>query len=156
MGYNNPKFLSQIKGDEAIQFNEQEFHRSNNNATTRLLKEHKEHGGLIIAVDFDNTIYDYHAAGADYSEVIDLVKRAIRLEHKIFIFTANQDHDFVIAQCLAIGLGVLPINTSEMDHLFPSRKPFYNILLDDRAGLASTMVSLTTVLDFQELNNRAG
>ena len=36
----------------------------------RLLEEYKKYGELIVAFDYDNTIFDYHNNGGDYSCVI--------------------------------------------------------------------------------------
>lgn len=45
----------------------------------RLLEEYKKYGKLIVAFDYDNTIFDYHNNGGDYSCVIELLKRCARL-----------------------------------------------------------------------------
>lgn len=45
----------------------------------RLLEEYKKYGELIVAFDYDNTIFDYHNNGGDYSCVIELLKRCARL-----------------------------------------------------------------------------
>jgi len=126
------------------------YHLNNLTAPLRLYRELKVHGKLLVAVDFDSTIYDYHEEGVDYSHTVELVKRAISLGHEVYIFTANVDHDLVRQYCVEVGLGELQINTNSLEHLFPSRKPFYNILLDDRAGLAMTIEHLTSILDAQE------
>lgn len=124
----------------------------NKNATSRLIEEYEKYKSLVIAVDFDDTVFDFHNRGADYSKIINAVKRAIKLGHKVFIFTANTEYETIAKHCKNIDLGVLPINEGPLDHLFPSRKPYYNLLLDDRAGLSAALKSLTKTLDYQENN----
>lgn len=78
----------------------------------RLLEEYKKYGKLIVAFDYDNTIFDYHNNGGDYSCVVNLLSP----------FTSSR--------------------------LFPnSKKPYYNILLDDRAGLEESYEILKYVVD---------
>jgi hypothetical protein len=113
----------------------------------RLILEYKEHGNLIVAVDFDNTIYDYHQAGLELEATIDIVKATIAAGLEVFIFTANEDHELVRRHCTAIFGQPLAINTNSLNHLFDSRKPFYSILLDDRAGLNSAIWQLAWVVE---------
>lgn len=47
----------------------------------RLLEEYHKYGKLIVA--FDNTIFDYHNNGGDYSEVINLLNKCYKLEFDI-------------------------------------------------------------------------
>ena len=42
----------------------------------RLIHEYEKHPELIVAFDFDNTIFDTHENGGDYSDVIELLKAA--------------------------------------------------------------------------------
>lgn len=51
----------------------------------RLKGEYDKYGKLIVA--FDNTIYDFHNNGGDYSEVIELLKECIKLEFDLILFT---------------------------------------------------------------------
>ena len=105
----------------------------------RLVKNYKEHGSLIIAFDFDNTIYDYHKEGLNLKRAINAIRKAHELGHEVYCFTANNNEDFVKEFCL-LTLGFTPaINKSSIDHLFGTRKPFYSLLLDDRAGLSSAL-----------------
>ena len=41
----------------------------------RLKHEIEKYGKIFIAFDFDNTIFDYHNQGKDYSEIISLLKK---------------------------------------------------------------------------------
>mgnify|MGYP006169749973 CR=1 FL=1 len=105
----------------------------------RLLKEYKEHGKLVIAFDFDNTVYDFHKAGLNLKRARAAIIQAKSLGHEVYCFTANNDENFVKDFC-KLTLGFIPaINESSIDHLFGTRKPFYSLLLDDRAGLSSAL-----------------
>lgn len=55
----------------------------------RLKGEYDKYGKLIVA--FDNTIYDFHNNGGDYSEVIELLKECIKLEFDLILFTVDPD-----------------------------------------------------------------
>ena len=50
-----------------------------NSSFLRLYKEYKQYGSLVIAYDFDNTVYDFHQKGNTYWNVI----------HEIFIEELN-------------------------------------------------------------------
>lgn len=54
----------------------------------RLLEEYKKYG---VAFDYDNTIFDYHNNGGDYSCVIELLKRCARLGFELVLFTCDED-----------------------------------------------------------------
>ena len=120
-------------------------------AVERLEKEYEEHGNLIIAFDFDNTIYDYHNAGLDMECTISALKKAYELGLELFCFTANKDHELVssvVEKTLGIPVSKQRINSSSLDHLFVGRKPFYSLLLDDRAGLDSSLRTLNQLIFF--------
>ena len=109
----------------------------------RLIKEWEEHGRLIIAFDFDNTVYDYHKQGLDLTRIRKAVIEAHRAGHEVYCFTANNDQKFVKEFCKLV-LGFEPeINYASID--FGTRKPFYSLFLDDRAGLGSAIQTLETV-----------
>lgn len=92
------------------------------NCKRRLLEEYYKYGKLTVAFDFDNTIYDYHKNGGDYSEVIQLLQDCSKLGFELILFT--------------------------------SKKPYYNILLDDRAGLEESYEILKYVVDEIKLNQQ--
>lgn len=118
-------------------------------AINRLKKEVSDHASLVVGVDFDNTLYDFHNAWLDLEPTIKIVKAAHEAGIEIFIFTANVDHDFVRSHVKEIlDIDNVQINTNSLEGLFDSRKPFYSLLLDDRAGLKSSLWQLAVVLDW--------
>jgi hypothetical protein len=57
----------------------------------RLLEEYHKYRKLIVAFDFDNTIFDYHNTGGDYSCVIELLKECSLLGFEMILFTTDED-----------------------------------------------------------------
>ena len=120
----------------------------------RLKNEYDKYGKLIVAFDFDNTIYDFHKNEGDYSEVIDLLKECIKLEFDLILFTVDEDPDKVSEKVRWLVSNDLWSYKSS--HFFVntgplfsgSRKPYYNILLDDRAGLEESYNILKQVIDY--------
>lgn len=112
----------------------------------RLLNEYQEYQKLIVAFDFDNTIFDYHNKGIDCSEIIDLLKRCSDKGFTMILFTCTDKEDrldWKKRYCEHFGIKVDFINESPVMN---TRKPFYNILLDDRAGLEEAANLLNSVL----------
>jgi hypothetical protein len=116
----------------------------------RLYEEFKRYGSLAIGVDFDNTIYDFHKKGYKYETVINLCIRAVDLGMKVHIFTANPDHELVERYCAEKGIQIEGINTCGVKLGWDSRKPFYSLLLDDRAGLISAVEDLDRLVSILE------
>jgi hydroxymethylpyrimidine pyrophosphatase-like HAD family hydrolase len=125
-----------------------------NNVGTRLLKEWIEHKELIIAVDFDNTIFDYHEQGHDYSDIINVLKRAKKIGAYIIIYTAADSGRYPsIKKYLNennIPFDNINENKAGLPFASSNSKVYYNVLLDDRAGLESAFKSLVYALRSME------
>lgn len=125
-------------------------------ATTRLIQEFEAHNGLIIGVDFDDTIYDFHQRGfiEDITKVVELLKD---LQNNfgctLCVWSANRDESHVKAEWDRLGLRIDYYNESPMKKFNPS-KPYFNVLLDDRAGLDSTFKQLIKVRDYALEQNK--
>lgn len=116
----------------------------------RLHEWYTRNGSLIVAYDFDNTVYDFHHKGHDYSEVVTLLRRAKRAGCYLIVFTGNQDEQFVKAYLHEQGIPYDVVNEQApfLDVKSRSaRKIYYNILLDDAAGLESACKQLGQFLD---------
>lgn len=113
----------------------------------RLFREYQRYGSLWIYVDYDNTIYDFHKKGYTYQNLIEVLILAKAIGNKIVIFTANPDHGEVYRHCESIGLEIEGINIDGHKLGWESRKPFYNLLLDDRAGLESAYKDLKKLVN---------
>lgn len=103
----------------------------------RLVDEYKKHGSIVIAYDFDNLVFDYHSKGHDYSEVIDILKEAKELGCFLIVFTAEQDTEKVKSHLTSNQIPFDAINENPPFFKSQSRKIYFNLLLDDRAGLLS-------------------
>lgn len=126
-----------------------DYFLDNSNCDNRLLQDYRTHKSIVVAVDFDNTIYDFHKAGILFTRVIKLLKRCNALGFPVVIFTANTDHALVKAHCAGIGIDITGINENVIPG-FTGGKIYYNILLDDRAGLPSAYGTLRYVVDIAE------
>lgn len=111
----------------------------------RLFNNYKEHGKLIIAFDFDNTIFDYHNTGGDFSEVIALLQECNMYNFTMVLFTSNEGErlEFCKKFCAEHNIRIDYVNESPV---MPTRKPFYSLLLDDRAGLGCAMRTLDKLM----------
>ena len=61
----------------------------------RLITEYNKHKNLIIAFDFDNTVFDYHKEGNqyEYDDVIDLLKYCYDLGMTLVLYTCEENID---------------------------------------------------------------
>ena len=114
------------------------------NVVKRLLSEWDTHGKLIIAYDFDNTVFDYHSQGHTYDEIISLLQRCKRIGAYMILFTAANDVrlPFIKEYLGRLGIPCDAINENMPGMETTGRKIYYNILLDDRAGLFSAYQAL--------------
>lgn len=115
----------------------------------RLMQEYRTHGKLIVALDFDDTVFDFHKKGRRYDRVLDVIRKCQKLGFHIMLFTGTPDTQWP-SQCAYLeerGITVTCINKNPMPLPFGNHgKPYYNILLDDRAGLGQAYVILSSVI----------
>lgn len=106
----------------------------------RLLNEWIKHGKIIIALDFDNTIYPF----GDFDntneilETIDLVKQCQLVGCYVVIHTScdKSRYDEIKKYCIEKGIEISSINTNPIPLKYGNEgKVYANIYLDDRAGL---------------------
>lgn len=124
-------------------FNEDHY-MDNINVSERLVKEWMEHGSLIIAYDYDNTVFDYHGEGQDYSRVIKLLQECKQLGAYLYVFTScgEEKYPAIESYLTTNNIPYDAINEAPANLPFKGRKPYYNVLLDDRAGLKSAYHAL--------------
>lgn len=125
----------------------------------RLKREFREHKSLVIGFDFDNTIFDYHEKGLELNPVIELLARCSDLGFTMCLYSLTSPSDKIginslqnkVRFCNNLEIKVHHVNESPLLHSNqdPSApyKPFFSILLDDRAGLPSAYTILKTTLD---------
>ena len=115
----------------------------------RLLAEYKKYDELIVGIDFDNTIKPINPEH-DCEEIISLLQRCSQ-DPKIVLclWSICQDEkeiEFKVNYCTERGIKIDYVNTSPFKMGIGS-KQFFNVLLDDRAGLESAYCNLKYVLD---------
>lgn len=115
----------------------------------RLLKMYAQHPRLLLAIDFDDTLFDFHKTGATYPRAVAAVRAAQAAGFYITIFTASakERYSFIIEHCASLGIKVDAINRNVIESPFGNDgKIFYNLLIDDRAGLRQALDTLEQVL----------
>lgn len=116
----------------------------------RLWSEYVKHGRLIVALDVDGTVFDFHNQQATYPRVIQLMRECEALGFYIMVFTARGSDTLphAIEHVRSLGLTVASVNANPFPLPYGNNgKPYYNVLLDDRAGLASAYATLRAVVD---------
>ncbi len=119
------------------------------NAVERLLKEYRKHPRLIVAVDFDDTVFDYHGGGENHEKVLQLLRDCKKHNFYIVVWTASDPSRFDEMKLFLSdrGIKIDSINENPIPLPFGNHKKiYYNILLDDRAGLKSAVDTLETLL----------
>ena len=102
--------------------------------TKRLYNEYLKYDNLFVAFDFDNTVFDYHKVGDTFPKVESLLRELKDLNITLILFTGNEGDKLVniVEYCKNNGYEPTFINENP---IMDTRKPYYNILLDDRAGV---------------------
>lgn len=117
-----------------------------NSSFIRLYEEYLKYNSLIIAYDFDNTVYDFHKKGGSYTEVIKLLQ-SLKLKGCLCIcFTANEDEEFVRNYCKSWNIPLDKLNENPDFFKSNAKKIYYNAFLDDRAGLQQVYQELSLLL----------
>ncbi len=124
-----------------------DYYLNEDNCNKRLLEDYYKYNTLILAVDFDNTIYDFFNKWLEFNDVLKLLKRAVALNMKIVIYTASVEYEKIEKYCERIGLKIEGINKNLLKEFENSGKIYYNLLLDDRAGLPSAYNQLLFVVE---------
>ena len=117
----------------------------------RLFKEYDAHSRLIIAVDFDDTVFDYHNTGSTHERVLALLKDCKRANFYVVVFTASapEKFPFIREYMQNKGIEIDSINQNPVPLPFGNHgKIYYNVLLDDRAGLKDTCNVLSSLLEY--------
>lgn len=114
--------------------------------TERLRSDYLKHKHLYVAFDYDNTVFDYHHKGVDYSKIINLLRVCKQLNFTMILFTANEGADLIKALSY-LKEHAIPFDLINENPLMKTRKPYYNILLDDRAGLEEAYLNLKKLTD---------
>lgn len=127
--------------------------KTNNKYKTRLYQEWKQHGKIIIAVDYDDTLFPWKYKSpedlANLDKTIQLLRTAKETGAYIVIFTCSDPdrHEEIQAYCEKIRLPIDAINSNPIDLPYGKHgKVYANIFLDDRAGLTESLEQLEEVM----------
>lgn len=111
----------------------------------RLFKEWVTYSKIILAVDFDDTLYPWGFLGneKDRAKTIKLVREAQSVGAYIVIFTASDKNRYneIIRYCKMLGITIDTINQNPIDLPYGNNggKIFYNHNLCDRSGLKGSL-----------------
>ncbi|MBZ9693268.1 hypothetical protein [Clostridium sp. M14] len=130
-----------------------DYYLNYENCLNRLKEEYNRYGKIIIAYDFDDTIFDFHKVGNRYENVIKLLKDCRHIGRFICFTASNKDRYKFIKNY--INRNNIPCdNINEGFEGMPNGvKPYYNILLDDRGGLITSYFLLKDLLNYIKNKN---
>jgi len=125
----------------------------------RLVDEWVQHDRIIIAVDFDDTIFPFRLVTDQHEERIERTRALLRhcaaIGARIVIHTASASdrYGFIRDFCEAHGIHVEAINENLPGLKYGnSGKPYANIYLDDRAGLEAALDILGAAAEIMRLS----
>lgn len=121
---------------------------NDNKAVERLVMDYMKYGKLIIAYDYDSTVYDWHKRGDTFELVMNLLRECRDYAQFIVYTHSNDDRHGEIIEYLdshdlpwdTINEGIIFVNDKDEGKLF------YSHFLDDRAGLRSAYLILDKAL----------
>lgn len=124
-----------------------------NKYENRLYQEWRQHGKIIIAVDFDDTISPWGFRDKEDLQQLDKTIQLLRIAKEtgafITIFSAcNEDrYPEIKDYCKSKGLTIDTINKTPLDLPYGKNNKIYaNIFIDDRAGLLESLNILEKVM----------
>jgi len=115
-----------------------------NLAIERLVMEWVEHGKLIIAYDYDGTVFDYHNTGNRFYYVTELLRECEDIGANFIVYSCSpksrhqEMKDYLDSRKIPWD----KINEPIIELADGTGKIFFNILLDDRAGLNTSYLIL--------------
>ena len=133
-----------------------------NRCARRLLWEYNHYGRLIVGVDFDNTIRPVKQ-DSSCEAVVELLRRCSadpKINLCLWSISGSSDGHLPnghlslqekVEYCKSLGIKLDYINESPFLEASIGKKQFFNVLLDDRAGLESAYRNLKYVLDNSEM-----
>lgn len=117
-----------------------------NSSFIRLLEEYTKYGSLVIAYDFDDTVYDFHKKGRTYHQVITLLQDLKSIGCYLTCWTGNKDLTFINNYLKENSIPCDGINENPPFYDSESRKIYANAYLDDRAGLEQVYKELKLLI----------
>lgn len=118
--------------------------------TEKLIKIYGQFGKIVIGVDFDDTIFPLTDAKyvidrcAEVRGLLNLVKDSATL----CLYTVAEEWSVKYKVTIMRDLYKLPVDYVNASPLSTTPKPFFNILLDDKAGLNETIEILKEFINY--------
>lgn len=112
---------------------------------------YNRHSSLIVGVDFDDTIFPYNKTQENIDRcdrvvlLLQTLKKKMGTNLILCLYSVADEQALVYKEHIMECYGLKPqfVNEGPMDNKWNSKKPFFNILLDDKAGLNETIEVLT-------------
>jgi len=124
-----------------------------NKYQNRLYQEWKQHGKIIIAVDYDDTLRPWNFKSEDDLIDVDKLIQTLKIAREtgayivIFTCSAPDRHEEIQSYCESIKLPIDAINNNPIDLPYGKHGKIYaNIYLDDRGGLTESIERLDKVM----------
>ena len=111
----------------------------------RLIEQYKTHDRLIIAFDIDDTVRPYHSKSCGSTESLIRMARDI-LNPYLIVYTSNPDIEGAKKFLDKNEIPYDAINEGAPFVDYHGGKSYYNILLDDKAGLAQAEGTLRDLI----------
>ena len=113
----------------------------------RLVEQYQKMDRLIIAYDFDDTVSPYYSNGCcRAASTIRMAKE--HLNAYLIVYTCNQDYDKIKKYLDKNKIPYDAINeNAPFIHFNKKGKLYYNLLLDDKAGLHQAISDLESLVN---------
>lgn len=110
---------------------------------TSLLKAYDEHANVIVGVDFDDTIFPFSGGEDNKNRCDSVVNLLIKLKDDITIclFSVADKQSLIYKAHIMDLYDIKPdyVNESPVKKWGDCTKPYFNIQLDDKAGLNESL-----------------
>jgi hypothetical protein len=118
---------------------------------SQLWRSYNTHDHIIIVVDFDDTVFVFNEEPEireRCDKVVSVLKRAAPISTICLWSVASQQSLKYKAEIMRL-YGIAPdfINESPIKKWGECNKPYWNIELDDKAGLSSSLATLEEFMD---------
>ena len=122
---------------------------SSNFLLLRLIDQYKTHDRLIVAYDIDDTVRPYYSRPT--GEIQSLLRMAKRvLNAYLIVYTSNPNVEEIVKFLNKNDIPYDSINENALFAVSPGAKIYYNIFLDDKAGLGQAAQILKELIDLVE------
>jgi len=123
----------------------------------QLKKAYTNHGKIIVGVDFDDTVFPFNRTEENIERCGKVVKvlKTCRNHITICLFSVADKQSLVYKEHIMDLYGIKPdyINESPIVKWGECAKPYFNIQLDDKAGLNEALETMEGFLHYIEMGS---